>query len=1062
MVRRLGAALVAAATIMAGLAAPAMAVTGGDPVPSGDAAYLVKVQLGGDRACSGALVRAQWVLTAASCVAGDGGSLATGTPPVSTNVVAGGLHAGSPARTLEVDRVVPHPDRDVALIRLVLPTEGIAQATVSDAAPAAGAVSVMAGFGRTSDTWVPDVAERATGVVGEVSEATFAWADADGAAGACLGDAGAPVVRTGGAELLGLAVGSDRARCLAEETEPAAATTVARVDGLGDWVERNAPALSSQFGWEYRSTTAGIGGYNLASAADKVIAYDYEHSGRADHLLLYRPGGKALQIVRRNADGTHTRVFQSTTGLGDWVLDNAVDKIVAFDLEGNGKLDDLLVYRVGVGSAEVRNYAVYSRDGSGQFVKERESSWGLVLNNRDAQVVAIDYEGTGKLDDLLQYAPSAGGTAAVVSPRNGWGYSLPHATSLGGWTFGAGDRVVPFDREHDGVSDDLFVYRPGAAKKYAVLSRKESGGYTTVDAATWSSLDNAADQVVAMDYDHDGLDDDLLAYRPMNGGYGRVSVITWDAASDTYAPLVGPVDSGFGGFDLANAADRLVPFEGPGTGSRTLVLGYRPGARSAWVINRLDRGESQYEQAHSSSAGLAGFDLSGAGDRAIAYDFDHSGRADHVLLYRPGGRLAVIAERHADGTYTEVYRGAGIGDWPLTSAADKIVAFDFESDGLLDDLLVYRPGVGSADVRNVAVYGRDASGQFVKKYQSAWGLVLNGDDPQLLPVDYDGDGRLDEIMQYDPSAGGTAAVVASPAFGYVMPHTTSLGGWSFAAGDRVTSFDGDHDGKPNDLLVYRPGTAKKYAVVSRDTSSAYTRQSEGTWPALGTTTSRVVATAYDDDGKQDDLIAYAPGSTMTAIRTASGNGFAELRTDRVGGLGGYSLRNSRDLLLSVEAADGAKAHVLAYRPTQKLAVVLDRTREPDASVTVSRPAGESSLVERFAYPDAERILAEEGVLLKRGDGHIVLAECGSEENLLRLLARNREDVCFRTTAAEGFLSLELDSVYGVRTNDSDNTHLEMTADGARSEYDIPAETWEGVGEAVDGREHVLVEIRVTR
>lgn len=121
-------------------------------------------------------------------------------------------------------------------------------------------------------------------------------------------------------------------------------------------------------------------------------------------------------------------------------------------------------------------------------------------------------------------------------------------------------------------------------------------------------------------------------------------------------------------------------------------------------------------------------------------------------------------------------------------------------------------------------------------------------------------------------------------------------------------------------------------------------------------------------------------------------------------------------------------------------------------------------VEDFSYPQAEEILAEQGFLLKRGDGHIVLAECGSEENLLRLLARDREDVCFRTTAAEGFLSLEIESVYGVRTNDYDNTHLEMTAEGDRVEYDIPADTWEGVGEAAeDSKEpHVLVEIRVTR
>ncbi|MFE7503802.1 trypsin-like serine protease [Promicromonospora sp. NPDC057488] len=1023
MLRRLCAALVGAATILAGLAAPATAVTGGDPVPSGDAPYLVHVRLGEERACSGALVRPQWVLTLASCVAGDDGSLTTGRPPVPTEVVVGGTHAGVLARAVEADRVVPHPDRDVALVRLVLPTSGLAQASVTSDVPVAGTASTIGGFGRTADTWVPDVAEYTTGVVGEVGAATFAWTGADGAAGACLGDAGAPVTSTGTAALLGLVVGSDRSRCLAEDAEAPAVTTVARLDGLGGWIERNALALSSQFGWEYRSTTAGIGGYDLSSAADKVVAFDYEHSGSADHLLMYRPGAKLLQVVRRNADSTYERVFQSTTGLGDWVLDNTADRIVAFDLEGDGKLDDLLVYRPGVGSAEVRNVAVFGRDSSGQFVKKYENAWGQVKGGTDPQIVPVDYDGDGRLDEVMQYDARAGGTAAVVG-GSGFGYLMPHTTSLGGWTFAAGDRVVPFDRDHDGKSNDLLLYRPGTAQKYSVVSRDGDAPYATVDTGTWASLNNAADQVVAMDYDHDGLDDDLVTYRPVSGGFGQVSVVTWDAATDTYVPLAGPRDGGLGGFDLTNGADRLVPFEGPGTGSRTLVLGYRPGAKSAWAIKRLDRGESQYELAHQSSTGLAGFDLSNAGDKVIAYDFDHSGRADHVVLYRPGGRLVVIAERRPDGAYAEVYRGTGIGDWPLDNTADKMVAFDLEGDGKLDDLLVYRPGVGSAEVRNVAVYSRDTSGQFVKKYQNAWGIVNGGTDPQLVPVDYDGDGRLDEIMQYDPRAGGTAAVVAGPDFAYVLPHTTSLGGWTFAAGDRVVPFDRDHDGKPNDLFVYRPGTAQKYAVVSRDDSSAYTKENEGTWSALGSTTSQVIATAYDDDGKQDDLVAYTPGTTRTGIRTATASGFTEIRPDQAGGLGGFTLRSTADRLLSVDAASTGKAHILAYRPAQKVAVVLDRTRQPDSAATVSRPMGDTSLVERFAYPDAERIGQQLGIELISGDGHIVVdVDCATvpdEDGVGAMRVRytvesgGARTLCLVVRGDHGRIDLRVPNVFSIR------------------------------------------------
>ncbi|MEV1043587.1 hypothetical protein [Streptomyces sp. NPDC049916] len=137
---------------------------------------------------------------------------------------------------------------------------------------------------------------------------------------------------------------------------------------------------------------------------------------------------------------------------------------------------------------------------------------------------------------------------------------------------------------------------------------------------------------------------------------------------------------------------------------------------------------------------------------------------------------------------------------------------------------------------------------------------------------------------------------------------------------------------------------------------------------------------------------------------------------------------------------------------------------PPSQGTPSTVADEAPgyAVEDFAYPGADEILAERGILLKRGDGHILLADCASGDNLLKFLARDRGDVCFRVTGDRGYLSLELPSVHGVRTNDAKNTNLTMTAEGDRVEYDVPADTWEGVGEAVDGRDHLLVEIRTTK
>ncbi|MER7765139.1 hypothetical protein [Streptomyces sp. NPDC097619] len=147
------------------------------------------------------------------------------------------------------------------------------------------------------------------------------------------------------------------------------------------------------------------------------------------------------------------------------------------------------------------------------------------------------------------------------------------------------------------------------------------------------------------------------------------------------------------------------------------------------------------------------------------------------------------------------------------------------------------------------------------------------------------------------------------------------------------------------------------------------------------------------------------------------------------------------------------------------AVVAAGQPSTGSTPTSSKPVAETGpgyAIEDYSYPGADKILAEQGIVLKRGDGHILLADCKSDENLLKFLARDRADVCFKVTADEGFLTLEIPSVHGVRTDDSVKTHLAMTAEGDRVEYDIPAKTWEGVGESVDGREHVLVEIRVSK
>ncbi|WP_377273335.1 hypothetical protein [Peterkaempfera sp. SMS 1(5)a] len=127
-----------------------------------------------------------------------------------------------------------------------------------------------------------------------------------------------------------------------------------------------------------------------------------------------------------------------------------------------------------------------------------------------------------------------------------------------------------------------------------------------------------------------------------------------------------------------------------------------------------------------------------------------------------------------------------------------------------------------------------------------------------------------------------------------------------------------------------------------------------------------------------------------------------------------------------------------------------------ASVAQGAPA---YAVENYAYPHADEILAEQGIVLKRGNGRILLAECDSEAGLLEVWSRSApERICFRTTGGPGYLSLEVPSVYVVKGGDDAST-VTMTYDGAQSTVDVPEDTWTPVGEGTDpGHEYALLEI----
>ncbi|MDI6103025.1 ricin-type beta-trefoil lectin domain protein [Actinoplanes sp. NEAU-A12] len=287
-----------------GLAAgtPAQAIAGSGAAPDGSYRFAARIDVSGMRACSGALVAPQWIVTATACFAEDGKPVTAGAPPRAATVSVG--HGTSAATKTTVTTLVPHAGRNVVLAKLNTWIAGIDPVAVGTTAPAAGDVVRAAGYGRTASEWVPDKLHTATFEVKAARAGALDLTRKDAAAGICKGDAGGPLLREAGdrVELVAIHHTAEQKGCLgSSDTGQDAVET--RLDDLGDWLAQTRPdALhgSVRFG-----RVTGVAGKCLdipnSATADgtRVTVYDCNGSGAQD---VTTPGDGTLRVFGKCID----------------------------------------------------------------------------------------------------------------------------------------------------------------------------------------------------------------------------------------------------------------------------------------------------------------------------------------------------------------------------------------------------------------------------------------------------------------------------------------------------------------------------------------------------------------------------------------------------------------------------------------------------------------------------------------------------------------------------------------------------------------------------------------
>lgn len=204
--------------------------------------------------------------------------------------------------------------------------------------------------------------------------------------------------------------------------------------------------------------------------------------------------------------------------------------------------------------------------------------------------------------------------------------------------------------------------------------------------------------------------------------------------------------------------------------------------------------------------GIAGFDLGSPNDLGFAFDFNSSGNLDHIVFFRPGtGMIRIIKKNPEDDNFSAVFQSdEGISNWDLLSTADRGFAFDFDHNGKANHLVFYRPGA-----RQISIF-KNHNGNFIPVFESQNGIGaydLAGPSDQVFAFDYNHRGNLDYLVLYRPGFGFINIVENNTGnFTPIIATDHGIGGYDIRSPvDRIYALDLESSGRQDYLAFYRPG-----------------------------------------------------------------------------------------------------------------------------------------------------------------------------------------------------------------------------------------------------------------
>jgi hypothetical protein len=244
--------------------------------------------------------------------------------------------------------------------------------------------------------------------------------------------------------------------------------------------------------YETYQSGSGIGGYNLTSPYDKIIAYDYG-SGYKNALICYRPGYGNIWVLKQTGTTSipaFTAVVEGSGGIAGYDLKGPTDQLVA--IGGNAGAMNLVAYRPSVGyvwyishvaNSTVFNDAYNSRSGLFNFnfadKQDRLIAWNdngnpTEVGDNSMYCYRPYPQGYPTVDDAESQGTITGG-----APDPGLNYTFPNNPYGSSPTY-IGDHVLAFSPNAQGNSSVLFYSNGGTNQSQIYEFNTQTSNYTQV------------------------------------------------------------------------------------------------------------------------------------------------------------------------------------------------------------------------------------------------------------------------------------------------------------------------------------------------------------------------------------------------------------------------------------------------------------------------------------------------------------------------------------------------------------------------------------------------------